>query len=89
MKLLEKIEQTKNNIRETEEKLGKLQLELQSFKNKARESLSVDCNNPCRVALLPSGEVVVQIYCESKSQPNELYLVDLEKANESGVIINE
>ena len=49
---------------------------VESTENKFREALPVGRNQPCCVAITPSGKVVVHVWVDAARNPNQLHVVE-------------
>ena len=69
---LRKIERLKA---EAERQIHSLKVKIGEAETAFREALPVGENQPCSVGVLPSGQVVVHVWVEKSSEPNQLHIV--------------
>ena len=69
-------------LREAERKRAAVERELNSVRVKIeeaeyafRKALPVGEGQPCSVGVLPSGQIVVHVWVEKSSEPNQLHIV--------------
>jgi len=76
-KLEGKIRRIKNDIHAVESQ--------KAFRDsQLKKTLYVGRDNPCSVAVLPSGKIAVHVWVESSSTPNQLHIVDAQFLEENG-----
>ena len=73
--MYEDLREAERNRTAAENAVNRARKKIEDAELKFREALPVGKNVPCTVAVLPSGDVVVHVWVESASNPNQLHIV--------------